>query len=866
MKQLSPQLAARCTALTLALVLLLGAAADASGLFAPIGWTGHPIALWWWWVPYVVQLPLLLGFAWAGACAMLSVPGRPWWRRVFSLWAVILLASAAATAVAGAVLLLPLSLQEVYVLPAASSAAFVLWASGYMVLKMAVLGLLPALAGGVLALAGARPSAANAAAHAPRSAAWIAGLTVLLLALLGPWLGAHWWQGSPLGYAYAGLIAPTPRSGGWQAVLALMLVGAVLWRGQKRMAGVHLRVRMWSAGCTAVAASLLLLVLQMVTFDSGGSRADELWSVQALVVRALEAGSFALLLALLAAVATALATALAAGGATSRWPRGAWALWLLALAITGVNARHGEREATTAVAAPRPAWPAQDSPAVGLPPLQVSLTASGPRLVDAQGAIAVLHGVNVNQLGEYFRRDPSLPATLPLSEQDFADMAALGMNMARLTLSWSLLEPQPGRISAEYLDRIRMALGWAHAHGVYVLLDIHQDGWGVHVDAPAGTDCRPGASPMTGWDGAPAWATLADGTDPCQVTGRDMAPNVSRAFQSFYMDRAGIQTHLVKAWAALAAAFADDTTVVGYDLLNEPNFAETPPIASTLLLANFHARAIAAIRAAEAQRPGGYAHPVFIEPSIFWSGFGLDNLPPRDFTPDTQIVFAPHLYNESITSDQDLGINFVSIERGFALAQGAARQLGMPLWIGEWGFFKSPSREAALLDRQLAAEEAAHIGSAFWVWKQNCSDPHVWPGEVAGNLRQWHCPDVKEIGTQRAIAGPLSRAALRRMPAEGAQLRRESQALVVQGRWSGGPGPVVCALTLWMPGAAEPRELRMTGARRASATPVNAGQASLGPSGGWLLRYCLEPGEYRIELAAPPAGFATSSSLGRDAT
>ena len=94
---------------------------------------------------------------------------------------------------------------------------------------------------------------------------------------------------------------------------------------------------------------------------------------------------------------------------------------------------------------------------------------------------------------------------------------------------------------------------------------------------------------MKGWDGAPAWATLTDDAPACQFTGRDLAPNVSRAFQSFYFDRNGIQTALVHAWEVIAGNFADNSTVIGYDLLNEPNFAETPPITSTLLLANYYA-------------------------------------------------------------------------------------------------------------------------------------------------------------------------------------------------------------------------------------------------------------------------------------
>jgi len=864
----SPCPAARASVLALAALLLLGAAADPSGLFVPIGWTGHPIALWWWWIPYAIQLPLWLGLAYAGARAVLDLPARGPWRRAFALWALMLVAGGLAAVAAGAALLLPLAFAQRYVLPAASSAAFVVWACGYTVLKTALIAAVPALVGALLAprVPAAGAAAGGAAARPiplsrptpPATPTAIAGLALLLLALLGPWLAGHWWQGGPLGYAYADLLAPTPRSGAPGGPLALLLVGAALLFGLRGGArGAGLAPRLGAAASAAVGASVALWLVQALLLwnDPDAQRPGEQWWVPALVVRGLDAASFAVVLATLAGLATLLA---------ARLPRHRHAdasLWVLALLIAagtalrpgaaGETAAAGLAPASGATVASTPAAAATAPPPAavhaGLPRLRVAATPDGPRLVDPQGTPVVLHGVNVNQLGEYFKRDPSLPATLPLEAQDFADMAALGMNVVRLTLSWSRLEPQPGQVSDAYIARIRTAVDWARAHGVYVLLDMHQDGWGVHVDAPPGTVCRPGADPMVGWDGAPLWATLTDGTDPCQVTGRDMAPNVARAFESFYMDRAGIQSHLVAAWARLAAAFAADSTVVGYDLLNEPNFAETPPLASTLLLANYHARAIRAVRAAEAAQPGGFAHPVFVEPSIFWSGFGVDNLPPRDFTPDRQLVFAPHLYNESITSDQDLGVNFVSIERGDALAAAAARRLGMPLWIGEWGFFKSPEREAPLLARELAAEADRHVGSAFWVWKQSCSDPHVYPGSVAGNLRQWRCPTMQEIGTQRAIATPLSQAALRGVPDASARLARVGAALQLQGR----AATPACTLTLWVPGDADPREVEVLGAHRADATRVPPGQASLGPSGGWLLRYCTAGGDYRVTLAAP---------------
>jgi endoglycosylceramidase len=64
----------------------------------------------------------------------------------------------------------------------------------------------------------------------------------------------------------------------------------------------------------------------------------------------------------------------------------------------------------------------------------------------------------------------------------------------RLGIIWDGLEPQPGRIDEDYLERIGKLVGYAKAEGLYVLLDMHQDLYSVKFS-----------------DGAPAWATLDEG-------------------------------------------------------------------------------------------------------------------------------------------------------------------------------------------------------------------------------------------------------------------------------------------------------------------------------------------------------------------
>ena len=112
-------------------------------------------------------------------------------------------------------------------------------------------------------------------------------------------------------------------------------------------------------------------------------------------------------------------------------------------------------------------WPAT---AHALPRLHAE-RGSSPAIVTEDGRQVLLRGVNVNQLGDYYQQRRDLPSTLPLGAGDFAGIASLGMDVVRLIVHWSALEPKRGVLDGAYVARIRQAVGWAREHGVYVVLD-----------------------------------------------------------------------------------------------------------------------------------------------------------------------------------------------------------------------------------------------------------------------------------------------------------------------------------------------------------------------------------------------------------
>jgi endoglycosylceramidase len=462
----------------------------------------------------------------------------------------------------------------------------------------------------------------------------------------------------------------------------------------------------------------------------------------------------------------------------------------------------------------------------GAPALLALHVATGdrPAIVDAGGREVTLRGVDVNSLGDYYQDDPQLPPVVPVTGADWDQMAAHGFDVVRLLVSWSSLEPRPGHIDRAYLARVKRTVRDAARRGIYSIVDMHQDAWGKYIATPPGATCPPGRSPAIGWDGAPRWATITDGASTCSGASREDSPAVIAAWDSFYADREQIMTHLVDVWQVLGRAFAREPAVAGFDLLNEPNHGSRPDF--LVRLATFYGRAIAAIRAGE--RAGhGMPHIAFFEPTVLASAVA------PGFTTDTDIVFAPHNYGDSIVP--------IPLETFFDFFQSQATSYGTPLFIGEYGWFSDPPAHRAALERYAAKEDALlTAGDAWWQWRQACGDPHSighpggTPAPVLIHFQRNGCPGDHDLGVvpewsctwrayPRAVPGRLTQ----RMSACDGPLDL-----------AGSTSAAGTAL-VWYPGTARPR---VTG------DGVNAVALTQVP-GGWQVAFQVR-GTYRVHVAA----------------
>jgi endoglycosylceramidase len=363
---------------------------------------------------------------------------------------------------------------------------------------------------------------------------------------------------------------------------------------------------------------------------------------------------------------------------------------------------------------------------------------------------------------------PEAQSSAAGSRNDFAQMRAMGFNVVRLTLSWSLLEPTPGSYSTTYLDRIGQVVDWAGQQGIYVVLDMHEDNYSRFIDNTAPAQAPPVLTTVHGSgnhaDGAPPWAIVADHTPGLAPFGVDVLNLQSgAAFTSFWMNRPvpgpdgvtplpageapgiGLQDHYIGAVVALAQRFKDSSTVAGYEIMNEPQSGSffQPGAFDQGYLYPFYRRVIDAVTGVgdgapcPASTPAAAAcgypdqgvhdtkHLFFFEPWAVRNLVDASAQVSAPFSTYPNLVYAPHTYTHQFTVDQTVrGITGVALpypadyDQAFTTAEAEARAMGAALWIGEYG--NGSNGDDEFLRAETAAQERHLAGSAVWAWKQNC--------------------------------------------------------------------------------------------------------------------------------------------------
>jgi endoglycosylceramidase len=452
------------------------------------------------------------------------------------------------------------------------------------------------------------------------------------------------------------------------------------------------------------------------------------------------------------------------------------------------------------------------------------------RVLDDRGREVILRGVNVNALAEYWK-GTHFPTTFPLEPHDPQRMRQFGWNAVRLLVSWSRVEPQPGRYDERYLARVRRTAARLTREGIYVFVDFHQDAWGATLAARPGEVCPSGSSPALGWDGAPGWATLVPADTPrCDPGVREASPAVLTAWQAFWDDRAGpggvgIRRRFIQAVAHTVESLGRGSGIAGYDILNEPNALGA---AQNAALSKLYARTIPAIRAGE-RRARAPRRLVLFEPSVLWSATG-SGAPPA-FAHDRDVVYAPHIYTGGFDGGEITA-------KAFQTAVDEARRFGgAPVLTGEWGTTRD---RLDYFRAHLDLQDRFGISGTQWTWRESCGDPHQRGSALAGGVSTgtfavWgiDCTDNSVLGIGRSYAATLTRGYVRAAPGRLTRTRWDSDSSTL--RASGARARPGVTLDAFYPGRGR---LATTGLRRVAVKRVGGGSLIEGTARGgrWTLR------------------------------
>lgn len=344
------------------------------------------------------------------------------------------------------------------------------------------------------------------------------------------------------------------------------------------------------------------------------------------------------------------------------------------------------------------------------------LAHAGRWITDAQGRVVIIHGMN------YVKKDPTTlpdksqtldPAADGFGDNDLQWLADNGFNGLRLGIEDYGVEPQPGIYDDTYIGQIAAMAKLAASHGVYPLIDFHQDDY----------------SPAFGGNGFPAWMVQDDGLPHQPDVGFPYSqftmPAMLRAWDHFWAndvasDGVGLQDHFAAAVAHSAAQFVGIDGLLGYEYLNEPwpgtvyATCTVPLVGCPIFdatLTGFNRKVAAPLRAVD-QR-----HLIFAEPNVIFNDGVQTNVGALN---DSDAGFAFHVYcllaGADANSESPGGAQLCPTmeELAFSNADAHAAKTGEALMLTEYG--ATPDTE--VVSRNTASADAHMVSWLWWTYNE----------------------------------------------------------------------------------------------------------------------------------------------------
>lgn len=258
-----------------------------------------------------------------------------------------------------------------------------------------------------------------------------------------------------------------------------------------------------------------------------------------------------------------------------------------------------------------------------------------------------------------------------ISEEDICYIKSIGVNSVRIPFGYHYLmdDGNPGVFLEGGFAKLDRVVKLCEKHELHVILDLHSVPGGQNTD----------------------WHSD-------NITGQPL----------FWQYRC-FQDQVVWLWEELAARYADNPWIIGYDIMNEPSYGLTEE-----QINGFYERVCTAVRKKDLH------HILFLE----GTDFGRDFTPLRELA-DEQIAYTVHFYpfvleedilNRQMDDRRRMEIFTEIFERQLRETQ----RLGRPIWCGESGYSILDGQEdfyALLVSHNIMICEERGISWNLWTYK-----------------------------------------------------------------------------------------------------------------------------------------------------
>lgn len=250
-----------------------------------------------------------------------------------------------------------------------------------------------------------------------------------------------------------------------------------------------------------------------------------------------------------------------------------------------------------------------------------------------------------------------------IQSSDFDNIAAMGMNFVRLPIGWRTLLNDDGTWKTNAFTEIDWAVQQAAQRNLYVLLDLHTLPGG---DCPWESCGRQGLNPNEFWN---------------NTTYQDWVNNI---------------------WQTMAARYAGNAAVAGYDLMNEPLLSYNEGTSEVSQKSAYYNRLYNTVRAVDPD------HMIMME-----AFFDFSKVDPPSTYGWTNVAYELHPYDMPDGLDHDAQMNVVTTQLSAVAAKQADPAWSVPVLYGEYQLYKYDD----VWGQWMAGLNALHVSWANWNYK-----------------------------------------------------------------------------------------------------------------------------------------------------